>query len=92
MRTGSMSLAVALVLAALGSPGRAQSRTWPQKPVSIVVSQEVARALGGADGVAALARHGAEPRGNTLDEFAAMIAADVAFGREAVGIAGLQRK
>ena len=92
MRTGSMSLAVALVLAALGSPGRAQSRTWPQKPVSIVVSQEVARALGGADGVAALARHGAEPLGSTPDEFAAMIAADIAFWSEAIRIAGVQEK
>src|SRR5712691_8772391 len=37
MRAGSMSLAVALVLAALGSSEPAHSQAWPQRPVSIVV-------------------------------------------------------
>jgi len=39
-----------------------------------------------------LARQGAEPRGNTPAEFAAMIAAHVAFWSEAVRIAGVQEK
>jgi tripartite-type tricarboxylate transporter receptor subunit TctC len=55
-------------------------------------AHEAARAVKDAKFVGQLAALGVDPLGNTPDEFAAMIAADIQFWAEAVKVAGLQEK
>jgi len=56
------------------------------------IAQEIARAVKDPTFVERLVAYGVDPLGNSPDEFAAMIAADIAFWAEAVKIAGMQDK
>ena len=56
------------------------------------VAKEVSRAAKDAAFAERLAAFGVDPLGNTPEEFAAMIAADIALWGEAVKIAGVQAK
>src|SRR5262249_14818544 len=56
------------------------------------VAKEVSRAAKDAAFAERLAAFGVDPLGNTPEEFAAMIAADIALWGEAVKIAGIQAK
>jgi tripartite-type tricarboxylate transporter receptor subunit TctC len=56
------------------------------------IAQEVARATKDAKFVERLVKFGVDPLGNSPEEAAAMIAAEIAFWAEAVKIAGVQEK
>ena len=56
------------------------------------IAQEVARAARAPKVAARLAANGVDPLGDTPQEFAATIAADIAFWTEAVKISGVQEK
>jgi len=56
------------------------------------VAQEIVRAAKDPKFVEPLARYGADALGNTPDEFAKMIASDVALWAEAVEVAGMKQK
>jgi tripartite-type tricarboxylate transporter receptor subunit TctC len=56
------------------------------------IAKEVSRAARDAKFGERLAAFGVDPLGNTSEEFAAMIAADIAMWGEAIKIAGLQEK
>jgi tripartite-type tricarboxylate transporter receptor subunit TctC len=56
------------------------------------IAKDVARAVKDPKIAARLASNGVDPLGNSPEEFAAMIAADIAFWAEAVKIAGMQEK
>jgi tripartite-type tricarboxylate transporter receptor subunit TctC len=56
------------------------------------IAKEVARAVKDPTVAERLASTGADPLGNTPEEFATMIAADLALWPEAVKIAGVQEK
>jgi tripartite-type tricarboxylate transporter receptor subunit TctC len=56
------------------------------------IAQEVARAVQDPKFVERLASFGVDPLGNSPEEFAAMIAADIVFWAEAVKIAGVQER
>jgi len=70
------------LLAPAGTPAEIRDR----------MVQEVARAVKDPKFVERLESFGVDPLGNSPDEFAAMIAADIVFWAEAVKIAGLQEK
>jgi tripartite-type tricarboxylate transporter receptor subunit TctC len=56
------------------------------------IAKEVSRAAKDATFAERLAAFGVDPLGNSPEEFAAMIAADIALWGEAVTIAGIQPK
>jgi tripartite-type tricarboxylate transporter receptor subunit TctC len=56
------------------------------------IAREVARAVKDPKLAERLAANGVDPLGNSPEEFAAMIAADIALWGEAVKIAGIQEK
>jgi tripartite-type tricarboxylate transporter receptor subunit TctC len=56
------------------------------------IAKEVARVVKDPTIAARLASNGVDPLGNSPEEFAAMIAADIALWAEAVKIAGVQEK
>jgi len=56
------------------------------------IAQEVSRAVQDRSVIERLGGYGVEPLGNTPEEFAAMIAADIALWGEAVKATGVQEK
>jgi len=56
------------------------------------LAKEVSRAVKDPNVAERLASNGVDPLGNSPEEFAAMIAADIALWAEAVRIAGVQEK
>ena len=71
--------------------GLMASSATPRETVDRI-AKEVSRAVKDATFAERLAAFGVDPLGNTPEEFAAMIAADIALWGEAVTIAGIQPK
>ena len=65
-----------------------------QTPKEIIhrIAEEVARALKDPGVIERMGNQGIDPVGNTPDEFAAAIRADVALWTEAVNVAGVREK
>jgi tripartite-type tricarboxylate transporter receptor subunit TctC len=55
------------------------------------IAREIARAVHDQNFAARLANYGADPLGNTPEEFSAMIAADIALWAQAVAVAGVKQ-
>ena len=89
-RRAIAALFIFLGAALVAGPARAQD--WPQRPVKIVVPYGPAAICREPELVKTVAIVGIEAVGNTPEEFAAAIEADLPVMRSAVEAAGLLRK